>query len=476
MASKVAQLLERQKQLDAKIESVVKDRNPDAPARSRTPAKEQVFGAPHARKGEDPLSSRGYQFQRVIGLMTKAIQPEFAKIELDVHDRMREALVVGGGFETAQGSEFLAPLGTDFLDDKTIDQSFRREIKGLILQGTEGADYDEMRHIHAQVYRAQGQKSSVANPQSYLDQTLGGSLVGPPEQGELIQLLRNKEALINAGARVVPLPPSGRLKYPRQTGATTGGWLGENTTGSVSQFKTGSILLTGKKAFAMVVMPSELIRFGSPASEAIVRADMTKTLALTLDKGLLDGPGGDNVPLGLATMGTAAGNPYGMAIVTPTAANTLSPQDTYKFISGVEVNNAEFEGYIMRPEIFWAMVEARAAVYNGTTTVPQGQFVFNQFRALEDGFQKRLNGYKVTTTPQVSNTRGNGSQTFILGGMWSKFVIAMFGAIEFMQSDQGLTLMQNDQVAIRAILTADGAAQMPGAFAFCDALNFTLGN
>jgi hypothetical protein len=114
----------------------------------------------------------------------------------------------------------------------------------------------------------------------------------------------------------------------------------------------------------------------------------------------------------------------------------------------VEVNNAEFEGWIMRPEIFWAMVEARAAVYNGTTTVPQGQFVFNQFRALEDGFQKRLNGYKVTTTSQVSNTRGNGSQTFILGGMWSKFVIAMFGAIEFMQSDQGLTLMQNDQVAV----------------------------
>lgn len=120
--------------------------------------------------------------------------------------------------------------------------------------------------------------------------------------------------------------------------------------------------------------------------------------------------------------------------------------------------------------------EIFAAVYNGTTTVQQGQFVFNQFRALEDGVQKRLNGYKVTTTPQVSNTRGNGSQTFVLGGMWSKFVIAMFGAIEFMQSDQGLTLMHNDQVAIRAILTADGAAQMPGAFAFCDALNFTLGN
>jgi HK97 family phage major capsid protein len=195
---------------------------------------------------------------------------------------------------------------------------------------------------------------------------------------------------------------------------------------------------------------------------------MTKTLSLTLDFGLLQGGGGDNVPLGLL-------NTPNIATVTPTAANTLSPQDVYKFMAAIESNNGEMEGWIMHPQLFWALVEARASVFNGTTTVPQGQFAFNQFRALEDGFEKRLNGYKVTTTNQVSTDRGNGSQTYLAAGQWSDFVIAMFGAIEFMQSDQGLTLMQNDQVAVRAILTADGAARHPGFFAVADALNLTLG-
>jgi HK97 family phage major capsid protein len=313
------------------------------------------------------MSSRGYEFQRVIGLMTKTIEPEQAKIELDVHERLRQALVVGGGFNTAQGCQALAPLATDFLDDKTIDRSFRREMKALVLAGTENADPDESRWLQQRVYRAPGRKT--ATPQSWLDQSLGGSLVEPEGFGELIQLVRNKEALINAGARVVPLPPSGRLRYPRQTAATKGYWLGENTEIPQSNFKTGSIVLTGKKACALVILPGELIRFASPASEAITRADMTKTLSLTLDFGLLQGGGGDNVPLGLL-------NTPNIATVSPTTANELSPQDVYRFMAAIESNNGEMEGWIMHPQLFWALIEARASVFNGTTTVPQGQFAF----------------------------------------------------------------------------------------------------
>lgn len=441
----------------------------------RTPHRQAVFGAPTARKGEDIMSSRGFKLQKLIGVTGGLIAPEEAKMELMCSAKMMKS-ITASGYEW-KGTQSVAPLSMDFLSDTVTDQDFRYEMKSMMAAGTSGADPDEIRWLQARMGQAlaKSRKSSGVSPaQSWIDETLGGGLVPLAEQGELIQLLRNREALINAGARVVPLPPQGSLRLPRQTSPTTGYWLGENTNITLSTFGTGSLLLRGKKCCALVVLPGELIRFASPAAEAIVRDDMTKTLSLTLDKGLLDGAGSDNVPLGLATMGAAAGNPYSMSIVSPANANQLSPQDVYKFISGVEANNAEFEGWIMRPELFWALLETRGTTYSGSGQV--GQFVFNQFRAMQDEFEKKLSGYKVTTTVQVSQTRGSGTQTYVLGGMWSDYIIAMFGVIEFMQSDQGIQLLQADQVAVRAMVTADGNIRHPGGVAFADALNLTPGN
>ena len=107
-----------------------------------------------------------------------------------------------------------------------------------------------------------------------------------------------------------------------------------------------------------MVLPGELLRFGSPATEALVRQDMFKTVSLIADKGLLEGPGSNNQPLGLATMGSASGNPYGMAIVSPTNANQLAGQDVYSFLSGIEEANAIPKNWIMRPKMAYAFYPA----------------------------------------------------------------------------------------------------------------------
>lgn len=39
------------------------------------------------------------------------------------------------------------------------------------------------------------------------------------ELGELVKLLRDKEALVSAGARAIPMPPKGRLSYPKHIGS-----------------------------------------------------------------------------------------------------------------------------------------------------------------------------------------------------------------------------------------------------------------
>lgn len=444
-----------------------------------TPTKEAVFGAPWARKGENINTSRGYQFQRLIGVRAGILQKEDAKVEMEMHGRMMKMFVDDNGFNVTSdtitqntGGVVMAPFGTELMSSRDVDPAFVREMKSLTIAGTANADPDEMEWIARKAYRSSGKTA-----QSWLDETLGGALVAPPEFGELIQLLRNKDALINAGCRVVPLPASGRLKYPRQTGATTGYWVGENAGISASNFLTGSLLLSAKKVAAIVTMPNELIRFASPASEAILRADMTKTLSLTLDKAGLEGVGSDNVPLGII-------NTPGIATVTPTNTGStnvgglLSPEDLYDFVSAVEANNAEFQGYIMRPELFYAFVGSRAGVYNGSAVVSNGQFTYTQMRELGQGFGKQLVGYPATTTPQVSQTIVKGSSansTYVIGGQMDEIVMAMFGTIEFAQAFQGDTTFAQDQVVVRAILTADIGLRHAGALAVCNQILMSVG-
>jgi hypothetical protein len=53
-------------------------------------------------------------------------------------------------------------------------------------------------------------------------------------------------------------------------------------------------------------------------------------------------------------------------------------------------------------------------------------------------------------------------------------VIALFGAIEFTQTDAGLNLIGSDQTAVRALLHFDGGPRHPGLVSFADALNLSV--
>ena len=266
-----------------------------AAATASTPTKEQVFGVPSIRKGENVMTSRGYMFTRLLGNLAGLVPDEHATVERGIAAQLK-------GFAEAEDYKWfrdagtvngrgtiLTPLGSELMMGVGIGDDFRRQIKSMTMTGVRGADPDSVKWLATKAFNGETKAA-----QSWIDATLGGDLIAPPEFGELIQLLRNKDALINAGCRVVPMPSSGRMKYPRQTSATTGGWIGENTsTGgfTASNFGTGSLNLEAKKCGVICTLANELIRFGSPAAEAILRADITKTLSLTFDKACLEGAG-----------------------------------------------------------------------------------------------------------------------------------------------------------------------------------------
>jgi HK97 family phage major capsid protein len=185
------------------------------------------------------------------------------------------------------------------------------------------------------------------------------------------------------------------IQYPRQVGVTVGTWVGENTDAPASYPETGSLMLRAKKCISFVVMPNDLLRYASVAAEALIRSDMTKSLALTADLAYIAGSGSGTQPEGILETANV-----GVVIPTTPATDgdTLSPQDLYKFLAVVEGNNAEFEGFILRPDLFYQFVMARAGVYNGSGVVQSGQFVYDQFRELGSGFDKVLGGFKAVTS------------------------------------------------------------------------------
>jgi len=449
----------------------------------RTPATgaagaSDVFGLPHARVGENALSSRGFSFLKMLGLLTGACTPEEAKVELhEVHDRLHKHFVTdlgSAGYEYkgngASGQHrFLAPLATSFFQDNLIDRKTRLEFKQLVHAGTDGADPGQVAWIRRKHLQDMGYSQKAL---SWLNELTGGALVAPPEMGELIELLRNREALVNAGARVVPLPPQGRLKMPRQTAASLTYWVGENSPITESLIGTGEITLQAKKLAVLIKSPNELIRFATPAAEALLRDDMTKSLALALDLACLEGQGGDNRPRGLINFP----NINVVASSNPGAnGDGLVGQDIYRAVAAVEESNAEFETWVMRPKTLYKWYQLRTdAVSQGDSA---GPFLFNLVREAGADTPPMLASYPVVKSTQISQSRAKGSATnltYIIGGRFSEALIGMFGALEFAATAQGDTSFLNDQTWVRGILSADFQLRHEAAFVLIDNLDTTI--
>ncbi len=442
------------------------------------PSQSDVFGTPNARIGENIMGSRGFSFMKMLGLMSNELQPDDAKIECEMSDRMTRAMRAGGsggsdytwgGRPNPQGRRYLAPIASSFFPMDSVDRNFRQEMKSLVAAGCEGAEQGHMAWIRRKQLEGMGYGAKAL---SWLNETTGGALVAPPEMGELIELLRNKEALVNAGARVVPLPPQGRLKYPRQTAASNTYWVGENSPITESLVGTGEVTLQAKKLAVLIKAPNELIRFASPAAEALLRDDMTKSLALGLDLAGLEGLGGDNKPEGIIQRQN-----INRINSTTQGANgdKIVGQDVYRMIAAVEESNAEFEGWIMRPKTLYKYYQLRAdAVSAGDAA---GMFLFNLIREAQDDTPATIAGYPVTKSTQVSQvlTKGtNSTLTYVLGGMFSDILIGMFGAIEFAATTMGDTSFVNDQTWVRGILSADVQVRHEAAFVYLGNIDTTI--
>lgn len=221
---------------------------------STTPINKAPFSI---RTGEDPLTSRRYSLVKLVHalLSSQSGMPDWshAKVEAELHGELAKRW--DARYEGRDSKAILIPLGSAELPFET---SFKKQVAEMLPCV---GDPDRMARL---------QKDLATSTD-----TLGGTLVGLPSQGEIIMFLRASTVLDRAGALQQTLPPSGSIRFPRftsdatVTGTAEGGTITESTPG------TGEVTATAKSYRALIDLTDQWLRFAMDGSgEAILRSEL----------------------------------------------------------------------------------------------------------------------------------------------------------------------------------------------------------
>lgn len=334
--------------------------------------------------------------------------------------------------------------------------ALRTEIQQKMAHGVSGYDPDEaawmLQRIHG---KALGTVSDIA----------GGSLVGFPTLGELIDLQRNLEVFPRAGATDISFPANGRISFPKLTGGATANWVDEASESGESQPSTGVLNLEAKKLIVRVPINNELMRFANPTAEGVVRLDMARVAALKADLGMLEGTGGTQIK-GLITYADILTH---TASTTDGDGDTFAARDAYLMESKLPDAVIEPTAWVMRKNMHGAIMQRQADAV--TAADGAGPFLFHQMSRPDGKPIMELIGTKVVRSSQVSNTRTKGAGvdlTYILLGFFPDWMIARMPVAELMADPY--TRFNNDQTQLRLVQHLDAGARHGASFIICDQL------
>lgn len=250
--------------------------------------------------------------------------------------------------------------------------------------------------------------------------TLGGHVVESSVlANEFIEILRNKSQVMNLGARVLNLTNTALI--PRQNGAGTANWVGETVASTLTAVNFQQLTLTPQAVSAYHQYSKMLLMEGNPSVDAIVRDDITQTLAIAIDLAALHGTG-TGQPTGIASttgIGTVALAANGLALGNATAYPALVSLESA--VASANADNGSL-GYLMRPAHRGSLRTA-ARFANSDTPVwdPRAGGV-------------PVNGYRAEVSNQIATNLTTGTATAICSaiffGNWNELLIGSFGSTD----------------------------------------------
>jgi HK97 family phage major capsid protein len=162
----------------------------------------------------------------------------------------------------------------------------------------------------------------------------GGFIVPPDYMNEIIELLRPKAVVRSSGPRTIPMP-RGTMTLPGQASQATASYGNEQSTIQASQPSLKQIVATFKKLMGLVPVSNDMMRYSDPATDAFVRDDLVKVLALAEDYAFMFGAGTSDTPMGFLTfanrwVGTNSGTigNWSTSSNSVYAANAADPANT----------------------------------------------------------------------------------------------------------------------------------------------------
>lgn len=284
----------------------------------------------------------------------------------------------------------------------------------------------------------------------------GGYIVPNQYLPELIELLRSNTVVQQMGATVMDGLTGSPVQIPRQTGGVSGSWVGENAAISDEDQTFDELTLTPKQASSMTKMSNRLLRLSNPSAEGIVRRDLALAIARLIDLAALRGSGSSNEPEGIV-------NVSGINTVTKTPA-TIAYADLQACITALDEDNAlrGSLGWVFHPAIREDIANLLDA-NNNPLFVPLAQ-AGNVQTQREGGVVSSLLGYPWATTTQLPTNLGGGTETEVFFCNWDELIIAHWGGLELMASQETSDAFEKNQTWVRIIYETDIGVRHPVSF------------
>jgi HK97 family phage major capsid protein len=231
---------------------------------------------------------------------------------------------------------------------------------------------------------------------------------------------------------------SGNVKIPKKTAASSAGWISsEGGASAESEPTVGQVTMSPKVLGAHTDITRLMMQQSSLDVEALVRNDLTASIALAIDLGALAGSGSSGQPTGVQNT-SGINTPTNFAGANPTFAEVVAMETAVAEDNALQGNLA----YILPASMYGALK---------TTAKDAGS---GQFVVAPDG---SMNGYNAIVSNQV--TAGD-----LYFGNFADLLIGMYGGLDIVVDPY--TASSSGTVRIVALQTVDVAVRHAVSFAF----------
>ena len=253
--------------------------------------------------------------------------------------------------------------------------------------------------------------------------------------GDFIDALRNSSSVMAAGATMLG-GLSGDVKIPKKTLASSAAWIAtEGGAATESEMTVGNVSLSPKTLGAFTDVTRQLLIQSSLDVESLIRDDLTKAMAIAIDKAGLEGTGSSGQPTGIEGT-TGIGSVAFAAAGGPTFAEMIAME------TEVSQDNALLGNlsYILTPALAGALKGTAKSANNSGFVLENGQ----------------VNGYNAIVSAQASANHA-------YFGNFSDLLIGMFGGLDIVVDPY--TASTTGTVRVVAMQSVDCAVRHAQSFA-----------